>query len=158
MTSFLSILSFEFKFETRCSNSAASLIQWWIPTMLLFCSCFFDDQVCLNAEYDRMFEGIGLAVLSGLGRRLTHAVKWLHLPFRGHWPCPLRSNNSGCSRTNAGHWQLASYPQRTIPASYRMVLNLAFASVQRDSPIRILLEFCCEFLHNKIKESVQLSS
>ncbi len=37
-----------------------------------------------TAGYDRMFGAIGLAVLSGLGRRSTHPERWIHLPFRGH--------------------------------------------------------------------------
>ena len=44
----------------------------------------FEDQVCQNAGYDRMFEAIGLVVLSGLGRRNTHPGRWIHLPFRSH--------------------------------------------------------------------------
>ncbi len=28
-------------FETRCSNSAVSLVQWWVPTVMLFFRCFF---------------------------------------------------------------------------------------------------------------------
>jgi hypothetical protein len=30
-----------------------------------------------------MFGALGLAVLSGLGRRYTHPGRWIHLPFRG---------------------------------------------------------------------------
>jgi hypothetical protein len=30
-----------------------------------------------------MFEAIGLAVLSDLGRRYTPPGRWIHLPFRG---------------------------------------------------------------------------
>ena len=33
---------------------------------------------------DRMFGAIGMAVLSGLGRRYTQPGRWIHLPFRGH--------------------------------------------------------------------------
>ena len=61
-----------------------------------------------------MFAAIGLAVLSGLGCRYTHPGRWIHLPFRGHWPYRLRSNNGSCSRTN--DWQLSIYPRRRIPA------------------------------------------
>ncbi len=61
-----------------------------------------------------MFEAIGLAVLSGLGRRYTHPGRWIHPPFRGHWPYRLRSNNGSCSRKN--DWQLSIYPRRRIPA------------------------------------------
>jgi hypothetical protein len=41
------------------------------------------------------FGAIGLAVLSGLGRRYTHPGRWIHLPFRGHW-----NNNGSYSTTN----------------------------------------------------------
>ena len=34
-----------------------------------------EDQVCQNNGYDRMFGAIGLAVLSGLGRRSTHPAR-----------------------------------------------------------------------------------
>ena len=61
-----------------------------------------------------MFAAIGLAVLSGLGCRYTHPGRWIHLPFRGHWPYRLRSNNCSCSMTNA--WQLSTFPRRRIPA------------------------------------------
>ncbi len=60
------------------------------------------------------FGAIGLAVLSGLGCRYTHPGCWIHLPFRGHWPNRLRSNNGSCSRTK--DWQLSTYPRRRIPA------------------------------------------
>jgi hypothetical protein len=49
--------------------------------------------------------GLPVAVLSGLGRSYTHPGRWIHLPFRGHWPYRLRSNNGSCSRTN--DWQLS---------------------------------------------------
>jgi hypothetical protein len=57
-----------------------------------------------NAEYDRMFGAIGMAIIytvkhlasSALSRSLT-----------------LRSNNCSCFRTNA--WQLSTYPRRRIP-------------------------------------------
>jgi hypothetical protein len=58
-----------------------------------------------------MFGAIGLAVLSGLGCRYTHPGHWNHLPFRGHWPYLLGSNNVSCSRTN--DWQLSTYFRRT---------------------------------------------
>ncbi len=61
-----------------------------------------------------MFEAIDLAVLSGLGRRYTHPGRYVYLPFRGHWPYRLRSNNGSCSRTN--DWQLSINPRRRIPA------------------------------------------
>ncbi len=35
--------------------------------------------------------------------------RWIHLPFRGHWPYRL-----SCSRTN--DWQFSTYPRRRIPA------------------------------------------
>jgi hypothetical protein len=56
------------RFRQYCSSSVA----------------FIEDQVGKNDGYDRMFEAIGLAVLSGLGRRYTHPGRWIHLPFRGH--------------------------------------------------------------------------
>ncbi len=58
-------------FETRCSNSAASLVQWWVPSPP-------DDAALLPlfllkirsvAGYDRMFGAMGLAVLSDMERR-----------------------------------------------------------------------------------------
>jgi hypothetical protein len=60
-----------------------------------------------------MFGAIGLAVFSGLGCRYTHPGRWIHLPFRGHWPYLLGSNNGSCSRTN--DWQLFTYFRRRIP-------------------------------------------
>ncbi len=70
-------------FETRCSNSAASLVR---RRARRYCSnsvASFEDQVGQNAGYDRIFGAIGLAVLSGLGRRHTHPGHQIHLPFRG---------------------------------------------------------------------------
>ena len=56
--------------ETRCSSSAASQIQWWVPTMVGSSSeISSEDQVCLNTGYDLMFRDIALAVLSCLGCR-----------------------------------------------------------------------------------------
>ncbi len=46
--------------------------------------------------------------------KILYAFWWIHLPFRGHWPYRLRSNNGSCSRTN--DWQLSIYPRRRIPA------------------------------------------
>ncbi len=64
----------------------------------------------------RMLGAIGLAVLSGLGSHYTHPRRWIHLPFRGHWPYRFtsRSNSGSCSRPN--NWQLSTYPRRRIPA------------------------------------------
>jgi hypothetical protein len=31
-----------------------------------------------------MFEAIGSAILSGLGRRYTYSGRWIELPFRSH--------------------------------------------------------------------------
>ncbi len=60
-----------------------------------------------------MFWAIGLAVPSGLGRRYTHPGRWVHLPFRDHWPYWFRSINSSCSRTN--DWQLYTNFRRRTP-------------------------------------------
>jgi hypothetical protein len=78
------------------------------PTTLLFFCCFTILKIrsvrMLDAKhtivYDRMFGAVGFAVLSGLGRRYTHPGRWIHLPFRGHRPYRLRSNNGSCSWTN----------------------------------------------------------
>ena len=35
------------------------------------------DQVCWHAGYDRTIGAVGLAVLSGLGRRYTHPGRWI---------------------------------------------------------------------------------
>jgi hypothetical protein len=51
LTIFVSV----FKFEPRCSNSAASLVQWWFPTTLLFFSCFFIRSV-------RMLDKLGALI------------------------------------------------------------------------------------------------
>ncbi len=72
------------------------------------------------------------AVLSGLGRHSTHPWRWSHLPFRGHWPYRLRSNNIGsCSRTN--EWQLSTYPQHRIPALIPHGIKASVCCLQRVS-------------------------
>ena len=69
----------------------------------------------LKIRYVRM---LGKIVCSGslvwLRRCYTHPGRWIHLPFRGHWPCRLRSNNGSCSRSN--DWQHPTNPRRRIPA------------------------------------------
>ncbi len=42
MVMFVSIWSF----ETRCSNSAASLVQWWVRRYCSSSFIYFEDQVC----------------------------------------------------------------------------------------------------------------
>ena len=55
---------------------------------------------------------IGLAVLSGLARILTHPSRRLaNLASSVHW---CLSDDCSCSRTNA--WQFPTYPRHTIPA------------------------------------------
>jgi hypothetical protein len=78
-----------------------------------------------------------LAVLSGLGCRYTHPGRWIHLPFRGHWPYRLRSNNGSCSRTN--DWQLSIYPRRRIPAFIPHGIKASLCGVNDD--ICVNLEF-----------------
>jgi hypothetical protein len=70
MVIFLSI----YNLETRCSNSAASLVQWWVRRYCSSSVAFFEDQ---NAGFDCMFGAIGLAALSDLGRSKTQ-----------NWDCP----------------------------------------------------------------------
>jgi hypothetical protein len=85
-----------------------------VPTILLFFRCFFWRSGLLECWIQSYVRGHCLAVLSGLGRRYTHPERWIHLPFRGHWPYRLRSNHGNCFRTN--DWQLSIYPRRRIPA------------------------------------------
>jgi hypothetical protein len=60
------------------------MVQWWVRRYCSSSVASFEDQICKNAGYDRMFGAIGWAVLSGLGRRYTHTGRWIHLPFCGH--------------------------------------------------------------------------
>ncbi len=50
-------------FETRCSNSAASMVQWWVRRYCSSSVASFEDRICQHAGYDRMFGAISLAVL-----------------------------------------------------------------------------------------------
>ena len=111
---FMSILSF----ETRCSNSAASLVQWWVPTILLFFRCFVWRSGLLEYWMRSYFRGQWLGCSLRLGTPLnstwTHPGSWLYLPFRGQWSCRLRSNNGNCTWTN--DWQFSAFPRSRIPA------------------------------------------
>ena len=98
-------------------------VQWWVQQYCSPSVDSFED----HAGYNSMCRAIGLAVLSGMGRCNTHPGRWIHLPFHGHWPYWLRSNNCSCSRTNA--LQLSTFPRcrfiaESLP-SYHMVLKLA---------------------------------
>ncbi len=49
--------------------SAASLVQWWVQRYCFSSVASLEDQVCWKSGYGRILGAIGLAVLSGLGRR-----------------------------------------------------------------------------------------
>ena len=85
-------------FETRCSSSAASQIQWWVRTVLL---------VCENTGYDSMF-GKLLLLFSLAWKAVEPTLKVGFIcPFvvHSHWPYLFRRDNRGCTGLMLKHLQ-----------------------------------------------------
>ncbi len=73
---------------------------------------------CWGCELTRLWMlcRVDLRYLVGLSREAVELTLGgcLHLPVRGLRPYRFRSDNRGCSRTNA--WQLPTLPRRRLPA------------------------------------------
>ena len=120
-----------FSFETLCSISASSPVQWWFRQ---YCSSFV-----ISSEDRPLIGSVGIldAILcSGslvwLFSPAWDAVKlilagcWLHLSIRGHWPCRFRSDNCSCSELAPGLMfdNFLTIPDAESMPFYPLVLKL----------------------------------
>ena len=91
--------------ETRCSSSAASQIQWWVPTVLFFSWDFFWRSGLLENWIRSYVPGHFFGCSLRPGTLLNSPASWLHLSFRGHSPYRFRRDNRGCPGLMLAHLQ-----------------------------------------------------